>query len=117
MSIADQIHSSIRNLDVITPFDIVRIIQDFTAFPLDRAIKGYFHYKSEYIDELQHIEAHESMLTSPQLAALASLDLKICNHTTKKESVSEALKIGYLDMLNGFNNIVDVYKGFQKWYD
>ena len=87
MKIEDKIHAKISSAKELTPLEIVKIIQDLTGISMERAIKGYYYYKSKYINKLKYVKEHESFLNSPNLALLAFLDLRVRNHTTEEESV------------------------------
>lgn len=104
MNIEDQIHVRISTAKEISPFEIVKIIQELTAFPIDRAVKGYFHYKNKYLDQLQLVEEHESVLNSPNFTHLALLDVKIGKHTTERIKSLKRFKIScFYFNLNSLN--------------
>lgn len=119
MNIDEKIKSVIRNLEVITPFEIIRVIQDMTAVPFEKAVKGYYYYKNEFLDEMQDTKAHEYVIESPEMALVASLDVRVTSSSSKEYNALEALKIGQIitveSLLINFNTTTfDEYNWFKQ---
>ena len=72
MTIQEQIEQALSMERNLTPLRCVQIIQQKSGISLERAINGYYHYKSSY--RFQDQKAHEEIINSKAIKLLHWID-------------------------------------------